>query len=92
MLVVWADSARAEFDEAVRYHQEQSPAAARRIGQRILDVVALLERFPELAPPSKHRGLRQLTIARTPYLVVYRVTEERVEIRAVIHAKRRRRR
>ncbi len=92
MLVVWADSARADFDRAIAFLEQQSPAAADRIGKRILDVVSLLEEFPELAPRSKHRGLRQLTVTQTPYLVIYRVEADRVEIRAVVHAKQRRRR
>jgi plasmid stabilization system protein ParE len=80
------------FQQAIDYLHQQSPGAAGRIGQRILDVVSLLEEFPELAPPSRHRGLRQLTVARTPYLVIYRIEADRVEIRAVVHSRQRRRR
>lgn len=92
MRIAWADSARRDFENAIAFLQERSPAGARRIGERILDVVSLLERFPEIAPLSRHRGLRQLVVPRTPYLVIYRVEKDRVEIRAIIHAKQRRRR
>jgi plasmid stabilization system protein ParE len=92
MQVVWGGAARLEFDSAIACLRAQSPAGAKRIGERILAVVELLERFPELAPASKHRGLRQLVVPRTPYLAIYRVHENRVEIRAVIDARRRRRR
>lgn len=91
MRVVWGDSARADFDRAIAYLEQQSPAGARRIGQRILDIVGLLKQFPEAAPRSRHRDLRQLVVARTPYLVIYRVHDDRVEIRAVVHSKQERR-
>ncbi len=92
MRVVWGDGARADFEAAVGHLRAQSPAGATRVGERILEAVGLLERFPELAPPSKHRGLRQLVVPRTPYLVIYRIAAGHVEIRAVVHAKQRRRR
>jgi toxin ParE1/3/4 len=92
MRVVWGDSARLDFNRAIAFLKEQSPGAARRIGDRILEAVALLERFPEVAPPSRHRGLRQFAVIRTPYLVIYRVHEDNVEIRAVVHSKQKRRR
>ncbi len=91
MKIVWADSARLDFDTAVAFLRQSSPAGARRVGERILAAIDLLERFPELAPASRHRGLRQLVVVRTPYLVVYRVHDGCIEIRAVIHAKQRRR-
>jgi toxin ParE1/3/4 len=89
--VIWEDEARQDFDAAIAFLEAQSPSAARRIGDRILKAVGLLERFPEIAPPSRHRGLRQLVVSQTPYLVVYRVHEDAVEIRAVVHAGQRRR-
>jgi toxin ParE1/3/4 len=91
MRVAWADSARRDFDNAIAFLGAQSPSGARRVGQRILDAVSLLEQFPELAPPSRHRGLRQMAVPRTPYLVIYRIQADRVEIRAVVHGRRRRR-
>ncbi len=91
MRVVWGEAAEREFDAAILFIGSQSPTSAVRVGERILAAVSLLERFPELAPPSRHRGLRQLVVPRTPYLVIYRIHDNRIEIRAVVHAKQRRR-
>ena len=85
MQVIWEDEAQRDFDAAIAFLEERSPSSARRIGARILEAVALLESFPQIAPPSRHRGLRQLAVSRTPYLVIYRVEAGAVEIRAVIH-------
>lgn len=91
-VIVWAASALREFDDAIRFLEKESPAGADRVGEQILRSVQTLARFPERAPPSKHRGLRQLVVPRTRYLVVYRFADGVVEIRAVIHTSRKRRR
>jgi len=90
MRIVWADSARRDLDDAIAFLEQRSRSGADRVGERIVSVVALLERFPRLAPASRHRGLRQLVITRTPYIVVYRVETDQVEIRAVVHARQKR--
>jgi toxin ParE1/3/4 len=91
MRIAWDDAAKQDFHAAIDFLEEQRPAGARRIGDRISGAVGLLERFPDLAPRSCHRGLRQLVVARTPYLVIYRVRDDLVEIRAIVHAEQRRR-
>jgi len=92
VIVEWSGRAREDFDAAIAYLETRSPAAADRVAERIFRVVGLLETFPRIAPRSRHRGLRQLVVRRTPYLVIYRVRRDRVEIRAVVHVRQRRRR
>lgn len=92
MDIFWGDGAKRDFNAAIAFIRSESPAGATRIGERILAAVSLLQEFPELAPVSRnHRRLRQLVVPKTPYLVIYRIEVTRVEIRAVIHAKQRRR-
>jgi len=91
MDVIWGEGARRDFDAAIDFITAESPTGAKRVGERILATVALLQHFPELAPPSRHRNLRQLVVPRTPYLAIYRIHENCVEIRAVVHAKQLRR-
>lgn len=92
MRIVWADSARADFERAIAFIAARSPSGAKRIGARILRAVSLLEDFPEIAQASAHhRRLRQMPVASTPYLIIYRVHADRVEIRAIVHGKQKRR-
>lgn len=92
MRIDWAPSARTEFLDALTYIAARSPKGAARIRDAIGRAIADIALFPGIAPASMHRGLRQKTVPRTPYLIVYRIQADRVEIRAVIHAKRKRRR
>lgn len=92
MDIFWGDGAKRDFNAAIAFIRPESPAGATRVGERILAAVGLLSEFPELAPASrKHRGLRQLVVAKTPFLVIYRIESQRIEIRAVVHARQRRR-
>lgn len=92
MKIIWGDGARRDFDAAIAFMKRESPSGAKRVGERIFAAIALLESFPALAPASrKHRNLRQPVVSRTPYLVIYRIHANHVEIRAVVHAKQRRR-
>jgi toxin ParE1/3/4 len=92
MNILWGDGAKRDFDAAINFIRSESPAAAIRVGERILATVSLLQDFPELAPMSRrHRGLRQLVVPKTPYLVIYRIEAAHIEIRAVVHTSQRRR-
>ncbi|MDX2274841.1 MAG: type II toxin-antitoxin system RelE/ParE family toxin [Hyphomonadaceae bacterium] len=91
MRIRWADSAREDFDRAIDHIEAQSGSGARRVAERIVSAIDLLEQFPEAAPKSRHRGLRQLVVSRTPYIVVYRIEGDWIEIRAVVHAAQKRR-
>ena len=66
MRIVWGKGARRDFERAMAYLRAESPAGADRAGERILRAIQLLEHFPELAPPSEHRALRQLFVSRRP--------------------------
>lgn len=89
MKVIWRRRAREELDAAVAYISKESPAGARRVRERILSAVALLEMWPELGRVGK-AGLRELVAAKPKYVVLYRHSPGRVTIVRVLHGMRRR--
>jgi plasmid stabilization system protein ParE len=55
----------------VRYITQDNPEAAVRIGNALIDRVAILENFPLIgAPYPRHPGVRKL-VSR-PYVIYYR--------------------
>jgi plasmid stabilization system protein ParE len=66
--------------------------AAERIYDRIRDRVAQLGQFPELGPPGRLEGTRQLVITGTNYVVVYETLNDAVQVLDVWHVKQSRRR
>jgi plasmid stabilization system protein ParE len=87
MKVVWRRKARAEIDAIVAYISKDSPAGAVRVRDQIL--VSLREMWPDLGR-ERNAGLRELVVAKAPYVVLYRRTTNKVTIVRVLHGMRRR--
>lgn len=85
--VVWRETARRQLAEIVAFIAEDNPAAARRLKERIESVVVPLAQYPYLYPRGRVAGTHEL-VAHPNYLIVYKVAAERVEIVAVLHARR----
>ena len=89
MRVRWLRRALANLEAEADYIGEDSPAAARRVVQRIFRAVNLLKKNPAMGRPGRVAGTRELVVAGTPYILPYRVRGDAVEILRVFHAARR---
>jgi toxin ParE1/3/4 len=67
------------------------PAAATRVLRRIEHSVARLAILPYSGRPGVVAGTRVLVVPGLPYIVIYRVRRDEVDIIAVLHTARRRR-
>jgi toxin ParE1/3/4 len=83
--VRWLPSARQALRDHVTYFHKDNPAAAKRVRNRIHETVANLCRFPQSGREGDVGGTREMALAGLPYLVVYRVSEEAIEILNVFH-------
>jgi toxin ParE1/3/4 len=88
--VVWLERAVADLKAVRAYISTQNPAAAREVGARIRKTVAHLKAHPHLGRPTDVEDIREITIAGLPYLVPYRVREDRIEILRVFHTSQQR--
>lgn len=90
MAIVWSPDAVQDLVELRAHIAEDNPRAAIQMVQRIVDVVErLLPTQPAMGRPGRVAGTRELVIARTPYLVPYRVVGTRIEVIRVYHSARR---
>lgn len=62
-----------------------NPRAAVAQGDRIAHQVSQLVRHPAMGRPGRVEGTRELVISRTPFIVVYRLKSERIELLRVLH-------
>ena len=66
--------------------ERDNPEAARRVARTIYDGCARLKDFPQLGRASSRiPGRRELVFAPLPYIAVYQVTEQAVEISRIFH-------
>ena len=89
MRLVWSPTARRDLREVRRYIAQDNPAAADRTVRKILSGVDNLRQFPWIGRAGRLPDSRELVIPQTPFIVVYAVAHQRVEIMAVIHGARR---
>jgi addiction module RelE/StbE family toxin len=71
---------------------KDNPAAAKRVVERIQEVTSRLSFMPLSGRPGVVKGTRLVVIPGLPYIVVYRIRARNVEILAVLHTARQRRR
>lgn len=86
--VVWTQRARRNLNDIGEFIAEDDPAAAERTVRRIVESVSGLAFYPLIGRAGRVGGTRELVIANTPYIVVYRV-KERVEVLLVRHGAQR---
>jgi addiction module RelE/StbE family toxin len=73
--IIFSPQAIEDLEAAVRFIAKDNPAVALRVGNSLIDSVAILENFPFLGSPyAKRPGVRKL-VSR-PYLIFYRFREK----------------
>jgi toxin ParE1/3/4 len=86
--IVWQVSARDDLRQIIRYIANANPAAARRMKSLLEASVAPASTYPYMYRRSERvPGLREI-VAHPNYIVLYRVTETRIEVVSVVHARR----
>ncbi len=88
MLITWAPEARRQIHEIWHYIALDDPQAADRMLTRLVTVVESLAHFPHLGRPGRE-GSRELVVARTHFIVIYRVKGEEIKIGTVVHGAQR---
>jgi toxin ParE1/3/4 len=88
MRVVWTAPAGRDLEGIGDYIARQNPSAASRIVQRIRARTRALAAHPYLGRPGRVAGTRELVVTSTPFIAVYRVINDRIEILAVFHGAR----
>ncbi len=89
MNIVWTCPAARDLEAIQDYIARDNPAAARRLATLIRRHIQQLSDYPQTGRLGRLDGTRELVISNTPYLIPYRVKDDRVEILAVYHGARR---
>lgn len=85
MTLVWSAEAINNLIDHLTFIRLDNPTAAGRIASEIQRQTNLLQDFPELGRSGRVGGTRELAIDRTPYIAVYRIHSQTVEIVRLLH-------
>jgi len=87
--IKWLKTALANLEQAAAYIAKDKPSAARNFVKKTQEVTSLLADNPEMGRKGRVKGTRELIIPGIPYVIIYRVKGERVEIIRLFHTYRR---
>ena len=86
MPIRWTQPASRDLNQICDYiEQHGSTATARRVALSIYKSVAALAEFPEQGRSGRKSGTRELVLSGLPYLVIYRIQRNAVEILRILH-------
>ena len=85
--VVLRPEARAEFDEAFDWYEQQRPGLGVDFVAHVQEVVNRLGATPELHA-QVFQDIRRAVVRRFPYSVFYKIEPQQVVVLAVFHSRR----
>jgi toxin ParE1/3/4 len=81
----WTALALNDFEQAHDHINQDNPEAARQIAQRLLDAARTLLDYPYIGRVGEDETTREWQVQKTPYLLVYTIKDEVIEIVRVWH-------
>jgi len=85
---IWLDTALDDLERLSTYIDEHQTGNAQIVLERIFSSVRTLDAFPRRGRAGRLVGTYELVVPRTPYVVMYRIVGENIEILQVIHGAR----
>jgi len=86
MRIRWLRTALRNLDQHANYIARDDPAAARNAVQRIEAAANRLTEYPSLGRVGRVPLTREVIVGGTPWIIVYRVRADVVEVIRVLHA------
>ncbi len=85
MRVRWTIPATDDLYNIIHRIQSDNPDAAAEVAESLYDGCGGLRRFPHLGRKGRISGTRELVFAGLPYIVVYRIQDQVVEVMRIYH-------
>ena len=85
MRVFWTWPARADLENIVRYIAIENVDAAFEIEDDVRAATSRLADMPRMGRLGRAAETRELVVVHTPYVVIYRIQSDQVEILRVMH-------
>lgn len=87
--VEYTGPARADIDAIYHYIAIDNPRAASAVVAAIHQTVEILRQFPEKSRHTRQRRLRAVPLSRYPYIVFFKIRQDKIFVVHVLHGARR---
>jgi toxin ParE1/3/4 len=84
-MIRWTERASSDFAHIHSFIEDDSFDAADRQCDRIMTSVRQLDRFPRSGKRTFAKGLFELAVPGTPYVIRYRLEHDAVVLAAILH-------
>jgi addiction module RelE/StbE family toxin len=81
----WTEEAANDLEHITEYLLEHAPERAAGLVWEIYHAPAELLKFPLRGRPGKKEGTRELVLSRLPYIVVYRINRDMIQLVRILH-------
>lgn len=88
MKLRWTRAAITDLAEVYEYIEKERPTSALRVAMVILEQVESLQVNPLRGRAGRVDGTRELVIGQFPYVILYRVHGEEIQLLRVMHDRR----
>jgi len=85
MRIRWTTPAAEDLEGIKAYLDVHLPALSRQTVQRLYEAVRSLKALPERGRPGLRTGTRELVVYPMPYIIVYWIKQDAVEILHIFH-------
>ena len=85
MQLRWTTPAAEDLYRIVKRIQQDNPTAATRTAKTLYEGCLDLRKFPRIGRRGRIQGTRELVFPSLPYIVVYKVEDEVVEVLRIYH-------
>lgn len=86
MIIRWLPQAHRNRLEQLDYIAQDNPLAAIGQDEEIERLVNMLLEHPKMGRPGRVAGTRELVVSSTPFVVIYRLNAQHIEVIRVLHS------
>lgn len=83
----WSESAMADFETIMDYISRDDHETAIQVGRRIRTAILRLSEFPGIGKPGRREGTRELFLPGLPFVIIYNIRNDSVQIVRILHTK-----
>ncbi len=85
MRIRWTPAAAADLQNISDYLKEHHPHYRQPTMRKLYDTIRALKQWPGRGRPGHEEGTREILFQPLPYVAVYRVTEQTIEVVRIYH-------
>ncbi|MGA2136598.1 MAG: type II toxin-antitoxin system RelE/ParE family toxin [Bryobacteraceae bacterium] len=85
MRIRWTPAAAADLQQISDYLKEHHPQYRQPTMRKLFEIVRSLKQQPRRGRPGREEGTREILFPPLPYVAVYRIKEQTIEVLRVYH-------